>query len=198
MKILAIADIHGDSRLSKELAKKAKKENVDAIIIAGDITWLGQQAKEIISPFVKEGKTVFAIPGNHDPLSLSKDLEDSYKGVIDLHAKNFSKDKIGFFGSGTTDWGFDEDEKQVFKELSLSHKGIKDLKKKIMVTHCPPEGSQIELMGYPGSKAVKKAIDKFNPNFVICGHIHPGGGLAEKFGDTQVLNVARKPAIFEI
>jgi len=198
MKILAIADIHGDSTLSKELAKKAKKENVDAIIVAGDITWFGQPARDIISPFIKEKKLVLTIPGNHDPESLSKDLEHVYKGVIDLHKKNFSKSKIGFFGTGTTDWGFEEDEEQVYKELFLAHKGIKNLKKKIMITHCPPEGSKIELMGYPGSRGIKKAIDKFKPDFLICGHIHPGGGLVEKIGETTVLNVARKAAVFEI
>jgi len=198
MKILAIADIHGDSSLSKKLAKKAKKENVDAVIIAGDLTWFGQPAKDIISPFIKEGKPVLAIPGNHDPESISKDLENTYKGVLDLHKKNFSKEGIGFFGTGTTDWGFKDDETKVYAELKDAHKKIKNFKKKIMVTHCPPEGSKIELMGYPGSRAIRRAIDKFQPDFVICGHIHPGGGLAEKFGKTNVLNVARHPAIFEI
>ena len=198
MKILAIADIHGDSSLSKRLAKKAKKENVDVIIIAGDLTWFGQPTKDIIGPFIKEGKPVLTIPGNHDPESISSDLENVYKGVIDLHKKNFSKKNVGFFGTGTTDWGFDEDEKQVYKELSFAHKGIKNLNKKIMITHCPPEGSKIEAMGYPGSRGIRKAIDKFKPNFLICGHIHQGGGLTEKFGKTKVLNVARKPVIFEI
>lgn len=197
-KILAIADIHGDSRLVKKAAKKAKKENVDMVIIAGDLTWFGQPAQEIISPFLKNKKPVLTIPGNHDPETISQELEQIYKGTIDLHKKDFIKDKIGFFGTGTTDWGFYEDGKQVYSELKKAHNKIKDLKKKIMVVHCPPEGSKIELLGYPGSRGVRNALDKFKPDFLICGHMHEGGGLIEKIGKTKILNVARKPIIFEI
>ena len=67
-----------------------------------------------------------------------------------------------------------------------------------MITHCPPAGSKIELMGFPGSEGIKKAIKKFSPDFLICGHIHEGGGLIEKIYNTQVMNVSRTPTIFEI
>ena len=198
MKILAVSDVHGDSGLIKRLAKKAEKEKVDMIIIAGDLTWFNQPAKNIISPFIENKKPILAIHGNHDVQTLSSELERVYKGVVDLHGKNFTKNNIGFFGSGTTDWGFYEDEKQVYKELSRAHEKIKDLKKKIMVAHCPPEGSKIELLGFPGSRGVRKAIDKFKQDFLICGHIHQGGGIIEKIGNTKVINVARSPVIFEI
>lgn len=197
-KILAISDLHGDSRLAKDAAKKADKEKVDLIIIAGDLTWFGQPAKEIISPFLKEGRLVLTIPGNHDPETISEEISHVYKGAIDVHKKNFQKDQIGFFGTGTTDWGFYEDGKQVYNELNKAHKNIKDLKKKIMISHCPPEGSKIELLGYPGSRGVRKALDKFKPDFLICGHMHEGGGLIETIGKTKVINSARKAIIFEI
>ena len=197
-KILAVADIHGDTRFVKKLAKQAKDEKVDMVIVAGDWTWFGQPTKEIVSPFLKNKTPVLAIHGNHDPETMSEELAQVYKGVVDLHKKNYQKNEIGFFGSGTTDWGFYEDEKQVYKELSSAHKGIKNLKKKIMVSHGPPEGSKIELMGLPGSRGVRKAIDKFKPDFLICGHMHDGGGIIEKIGKTTVMNVARKAKIFEI
>ena len=197
-KILAIADLHGDSRLVNKLAKQAKKEKVDMVIVAGDWTWFGQPTKKIVSPFLKNKTPVLAIQGNHDPDTISEELSQVYKGVIDMHKKNYSKNKIGFFGSGTTDWGFYEDEKQVYKELSKAHKDIENLKKKIMITHCPPEGSKIELMGFPGSRGIRKAMDKFKPDVLICGHIHEGGGITEKIGKTTVMNVARKAKIFEI
>ena len=66
------------------------------------------------------------------------------------------------------------------------------------MTHCPPTGSAIELMGFPGSYGVRKAIQKFKPNFVICGHIHDGGGLVENIDGAKVINAARYPVIFEI
>ena len=50
-KILAIGDIHGDSTLMKKLAKRAKDENVDIVILAGDLTYAEREFKDVIKPF---------------------------------------------------------------------------------------------------------------------------------------------------
>ena len=69
LKILAVGDIHGDSKLVEKLAKKAKDENVDLVIIAGDLTFLENSTKNLIGPFIKEKKEVILIPGNHETMS---------------------------------------------------------------------------------------------------------------------------------
>ena len=56
MKILASGDIHGDTKLAEALADKAEKENVDLVILAGDITFADQSTKNIIGPFEKAKK----------------------------------------------------------------------------------------------------------------------------------------------
>jgi len=198
MKILAIADTHGDSDLVKKIGEMANKENVDLILHAGDLTWFNEKKEGIIKPLIKKGREILMVHGNHDSSTTIKEFSEIYPGIIDLHKKGIEKEGIGFFGSGTTDWGFVEDEKQVFDELNYAHKKIKHLDKKVMLTHGPPSGSKIELLGFPGSRGVRKAIDKFKPDFVICGHIHEGAGLKEKIGNTKVINVARTPTIFEI
>ncbi len=38
-KILAIGDIHGNTSLARKLADKAVRENVDVVILAGDLTF---------------------------------------------------------------------------------------------------------------------------------------------------------------
>ena len=45
LKILAVGDIHGDTGLVKKLAEKAEKENVDLVIIAGDLTFIEKSTK---------------------------------------------------------------------------------------------------------------------------------------------------------
>ena len=49
-KILAIGDIHGDTGLAEKLAKRAVKENVDLVILAGDITWFNQSFQGVVGP----------------------------------------------------------------------------------------------------------------------------------------------------
>jgi uncharacterized protein len=196
MKILAIADIHGDLSLVKKIEKLAKKEKVDMILLGGDQTWFQEKVEGLVKPLTNQ--PTLMIHGNHEPEALVKKWEKIYPNVKNLHKNHHIQNEIGFFGSGTTDWGFVEDEKQVFEELKYAHKKIKHLDKKVMLSHCPPSGSKIELLGFPGSNGVRKAIDKFKPDFVICGHMHEGAGLKEKFGNTKVINVARYPHIFEI
>lgn len=199
-RILAVSDIHGDSRLVEKLAKRAKKENVDLVIIAGDLTLFEQSTKNLIGPFIRENKEVLLLPGNHETMSTIKTLTEIYPKTKHLHGYSLKKDDLGIFGAGYDSaigpfWIEDE---EIFNTLKKGHDKIKDLKKKIMVTHTPPRGGISEFTGISGSKAVEKAIKEFKPDVLITGHIHEAGGLQEKIGKTIVLHVARKPTIFEI
>jgi len=199
-RILAVGDIHGDSKLVEKLAKKAKEENVDLVIIAGDLTWVEQSTKNLIGPFIKENKEVILIPGNHETMSTITPLTQIYPGTRHVHGYSVIKGDIGIFGSGyesSTGPFFVEDE-EIFKVLKKGNEKIKDLKKKIMVTHAHHKGSIAEFSGFPGSKAVEKAIREFKPDVLISAHIHEAGGLQEKIGKTKVFHVGRKPTIFEI
>ena len=199
-KILAVGDIHGDTKFVERLAKKAKDEEVDLVILAGDLTFLEKSTKNIIGPFVKEKKEVVLIPGNHETMSTINTLTQIYEGTKHVHGYSVKKGDLGIFGSGyepSTGPFFIEDE-EIFKVLKKGNEKIKDSKKKIMVTHAHPKGSVAEFSGFPGSNAVKKAIKEFKPDILISAHIHEAGGLQEKIGKTKIIHVGRKPKIFEI
>jgi uncharacterized protein len=201
-KILAVGDIHGDTGLVKKLAKKAEKENVDLVILAGDLTMGGEETDNLIKPFQKAKKQVLLIPGNHEGPETTEFLSKVYDNATNIHGYSFKpkKDKnLGIFGAGTVDWGIEgSSSDEILALLKKGHKYIKDSKKKIMVTHMHPRGSKQEFSGFEGSVAVKKAIKDFKPDILITGHIHEAGGLQEKIGETTVINVSRKPTVFEI
>ncbi len=199
-KILAVGDIHGDTGLVKKLAERAKKENVDIVILAGDITFAELSLKNIIGPFAKAKKDILIVPGNHESISTTAFLSEVYAPYSKhLHGYSFKKNNVGFFGAGTADMGPNQiEDAEIFKLLNKSHKKIKDLSKKVMVTHIHPKGSKSEFSGFEGSEAVKKAIKEFKPDIAICSHIHEAGGIEEKIGKTKVVNVSKKPKIFEI
>lgn len=199
-KILAVGDIHGDTHLTSQLAKKAKKEKVDLVILAGDLTFLEQSTENLIGPFVKANKEVAIIPGNHERNSVINFLTDIYPNTKNIHGYSIIKNDIGIFGAGySTNTGpFWISEKELFEFLSKGYEKIKDLKKKIMVTHMHHAGSKAELTGFQGSKAILKAIKKFKPDILISAHIHEAGGLEEQVGKTRVINVSRKAKIFEL
>ena len=196
MRILAVSDIHGDLGLVKKVEKLIDKEKVDLVILAGDQTWFSQNTKNLVGPLTK--KPALIIPSNHETEETLLMWEKAYPNLKSIHSKSFEKEGVGFFGSGTLEWGLKNKKSPVYEELKKGHEKIKHLNKKIMVTHEPPAGSKIELLGFPGTEGIKKAIENFSPNFLICGHIHEGGGLIEKINKTTVMNVSRSPTIFEI
>ncbi len=89
-------------------------------------------------------------------------------------------------------------EKRAFDKLRKNFEKIKTLEKKILVTHMHAAGTRSELSGFPGSSGIRKAIDKFQPDLFISGHIHELEGMEEKIGKTKVVNVGRRGKIIEI
>ena len=91
-------------------------------------------------------------------------------------------------------------EDEIFYNLKKGFQGVKDLKKRIMVTHIHPEKSIIEKFSrfVAGSKSVRKAIDEFKPDILICGHVHEAEGLEEQIGNTKVINVSKSGMIIEV
>lgn len=198
-KILAIGDIHGDTGLVKKLADKAKKENVDLVILAGDLTLMNGSTENLIGPFVKAGKKVLLLHGNHEGIATTDFLSELYPDTKNLHGYSVSHNNIGIFGAGGADLGIDRMSETQFKKIiGKAHSHIKDMQKKILVTHMHPAGSKAEFSGFEGSKSIRKAIEKYQPDFAIFSHIHEASGMEEKIGKTRVINVSRKEKIFEV
>ncbi|MBU2561042.1 MAG: metallophosphoesterase [Nanoarchaeota archaeon] len=204
LKILAASDIHGDTDLVKKLAEQAEKENVDLVVLCGDLT-LGEMSTEnLIGPFAKRHKKVLLIPGNHETVATADFLAELYEPEArNIHGYSVKYKDVGIFGAGgATNVGpqppIDEDE--MYDLLKKGFDKIRYLKKKIMVTHIHPTDTKMEKLSrfVPGSEAVKKAVERFKPDILLCGHVHEAEGLEEKIGKTRVINVGRKGKIINI
>ena len=198
-KILAIGDLHGNTRLVRKLVVKAKKENVDLVILAGDIVLSEDNVTGIVGPFTEAKKQVLLIPGNHESIATIDFLAEMYDKAENIHGYSFVKGDLGIFGAGGGDIGENVvSDSDIFYLLKKGYERVKGLKKKIMVTHMHPEGSKSEFSGFPGSKAVRKAVKYFQPDILINAHLHEAGGIEEKIGKTRVINVSEKEKVFEI
>lgn len=199
LKILAAGDIHGDTSLVKKLAEQAKKEKVDLVILAGDLTMAESSTKNLIGPFVKAGKKVVLIPGNHETIATANFLAELYPNTKNLHGYAIKEGDVGIFGAGGADIGITTiSEKEMFSTLKRAYEGVKGMKKKIMLTHMHPSGSISEMSGFAGSRSIRKAVQYFQPDLLIHSHIHETEGIEDKIGKTKVLNVGRKGRIIEI
>ncbi|MBU0957517.1 MAG: metallophosphoesterase [Nanoarchaeota archaeon] len=197
LRILAAGDIHGDSRLSKLLAEKAERENVDLVILTGDITSL-IETKNIIKPFKDKHKKVLMIPGNWEDITTVDVLAELYgSNTKNIHGYSVREGDVGIFGAGGA-IGFNTTEKDIFETLRRGNKALEGLDKKIMVTHMHAKGTKSEASGFEGSKGIRKAIEKFKPRYLLHSHIHEAEGVEEIIGTTKVINVGKKGKIIEI
>jgi len=200
LKILAAGDIHGDTGLAEKLAQRAEKEHCDLVILCGDLTMMEQSTDNLIGPFVKRNEKVLLIPGNHETVATADFLADLYK-VKNLHGYSVKYKDVGLFGCGGANIGLHQlEEKEIFDLLKKSFDKIKYLGKRIMVTHVHPKDSKIEKFTkfFPGSSGVKKAIDTFKPDLLLCSHVHEAEGIEEKIGKTKVINVGKMGKIIEL
>ncbi|MDO8740549.1 MAG: metallophosphoesterase [Candidatus Woesearchaeota archaeon] len=200
LKILAAGDIHGDMSLAEKLAEQAKRENVDLVILCGDLTMGDRSTTNLIGPFKKRNEKVLLIPGNHETVATADFLAEVY-GVKNIHGYSVKYGNVGIFGAGGANIGlFQMDEKEIYDLLKKGFDKIKELSKKIMVTHVHPSGTKMEKFTqfFPGSSGIKRAIEKFHPDILLCSHVHEAEGIEEMVGKTRVINVGKKGKIIEI
>ncbi|MAG61315.1 hypothetical protein CMI43_00625 [Candidatus Pacearchaeota archaeon] len=195
-KILAASDIHGDTDATKKLAAKAKKENVDLVVLAGDLSGF-VETEGILKPFIDNDQKVVFVPGNWDS-SVTADVLTKMYGVKNVGKHYVKYGDVGVFGVGSPDGQLDLNEKKAFNKLKKDFSKIKDLEKKIMVSHIHAAGTKSEFSGIPGSTGVRKAIEEFQPDIFLSGHIHEAEGLKDQVGKTKVFSVGEKGKIIEI
>ena len=140
------------------------------------------------------------IPGNHETVATADFLAQQYS-AINLHGYSIKLGDVGLFGCGGANIGlFQLTEKEIYDLLQKSHEKIKDSKKKVMVTHVHPSGTIIEKFTsfFPGSDGLRKAVEKFKPDLLLCSHVHEAEGIEEMLGKTKVINVGKKGKIIKI
>ena len=201
MKILAAGDIHGDIDQVKKLAMQAKAEDVDLVVLSGDLTMGEMHTQGLIGPFKKVGKKVVLVPGNHETLATADFLAELY-GVKNLHGYSIYMGDVGIFGAGSANIGlFQLPENEITAILKKGFDRIKDVKTKIMVTHVHPDKTLMSKFSenlFPGSVAVRRFIEQNQPDIAICSHVHEAEGIEENIGKTKIINVGKKGRIIEL
>lgn len=192
MKILASSDIHGDKELVKELAERAEEEEADLVVVCGDLTEFGGNLEGLIGPFKAKNKRILLIPGNHESFSTLKELAEIYKpGVKVLQNRPFRVGGVSFFSPKSI---------SSFLQDPLNSLEEKGKEKRVMVTHPPPLGTELDFLRgrHVGSPLVRRIIEDFQPDLCLCGHIHENFGKIDKIGRTKVVNVGRKGKVIEV
>lgn len=178
MKLLQIADIHGNENAIHRIKEILAKRKIDLVVICGDITNFGpiSFAEKFLDAIPI--KTI-AIPGNCDTIEVVNYIQNSGKGI---HAKKVVIGRetfIGYGGSPLTPFNtpFEFEEEIIFNKLDKIME-----KNCILVLHCPAKGHlDFAREKHLGSESILKIVEKYAPKLVLSAHIHEARGV-EKNG----------------
>jgi uncharacterized protein len=197
LKILAAGDLHGSEAIAENLARKAKRDKVDLVILAGDISSPFKKEK-VLGHFRERGLETIFVPGNWDSDLDVKFMKEMYS-ANSLERGYVKKGEIGFFGIGNSNFKLDHDiEKDIPKLQEIFKLTEGKLRKRVLVSHLHVAGSKAEFSGFKGSYVLRKIIEELKPDLVISSHIHEAEGIEEKIKKTKIIQVGSKGTTFKI
>ncbi|MEA1925420.1 MAG: metallophosphoesterase [Candidatus Altiarchaeota archaeon] len=198
MMYMVLADIHGSIENLDKAIEYARKEGIKSILLLGDLPAYGEHrspdknirwCEKTLDKLVEFN--LLAIPGNCDSPEIIAELDE--RG-ISLHKKIKVYDDtslIGFGGSTPTPYQtpFELREDEIHENLEKLMKKT-GAEKKILVVHQPPWNTRCDVTNlgvHAGSTAIRGIIEKYQPDLVICSHIHESRGK-DFIGKTRIIN----------
>jgi Icc-related predicted phosphoesterase len=197
LKLLIFSDIHTDWKaLERLLAIEA-----DAYIAAGDqVSWARglDRCGEILKT---RGDRVWVLPGNHETADQISDLCARF-GLNDFHERRFDAGRwtvAGLGCSGPTP--FDTPGEYTEAQLAEKLTPFAGIERLVLVCHAPPYRTALDQIRpglHAGSTAVREFIEKEQPPYFFCGHIHEAEGVSVEIGRTKAWNVGKKGYLLEL
>jgi len=197
LRILGLADLHDCT----ERLEGLKDIRFDIIAFCGDLHngSSKDRARPAAMALASLGTQVLIVPGNMDHRDVVPQLWRE-AGFVLLHQSSFRYKEYGFLGLGgmiARDPRRLEDpnryyhrDEEVYTLLEKAYQEISDARRKIIVVHQPPRGAQDLLYNgeRSGSSELRRFIEDYQPDLVLCGHIHEDRGEC-RIGSTLVVNV---------
>ena len=180
-----------------------RRKTFQQVMLDGVERWMGMAAEKLKGTGVR----VFVCPGNDDEMEVddvvrASDLVELGEGRK-VEIDGFTMISTGW--SNPTPWNThrEESEDALGERIDAMASQLDDLSHAIFNLHCPPFNSGLDeapaidadmklmhggrALRPVGSKAVRQAIDKYQPLLSLHGHIHESKG-AIKLGKTLSIN----------
>jgi Icc-related predicted phosphoesterase len=197
VKLLVFSDIHSDARaLEKLMAIEA-----DYYFCAGDLVNFSRGLDTMGEILKKRGDRVYVIPGNHESAQQITDLCARF-GLNDFHGGQLELDGFHVIGLGYSNrTPFDTPGEYTEEEIEQRLHAFDGVKPMIAVCHVPPHGTMLDRitnLRHAGSKSMRQFLQREQPRYFFCGHIHEAAGAQEKLGETSAMNVGKRGYLLDL
>ncbi|MGA9117126.1 MAG: metallophosphoesterase [Bacteroidota bacterium] len=191
MRILALADIHGDFSAADGILER--EPDFDVLVLAGDVTTRGRSG-EVVPPvrrWCRLGKPLVAVAGNMDTPAVETDLAG--EGVL-INGVGRVIEGVGFTGVSASPLSplrtpNEVAEDELERRAEAGRMSLPRVSFHVLVSHAPPYGVlDATCTGIrAGSRAIREFVLRRDPALVLCGHIHEARGTG-LLGKTLVAN----------
>jgi hypothetical protein len=197
MRLLVFSDIHGDRRaLDKLMATEA-----DHYFCAGDLATWGRGLDEAGPILQRHAERMHVLPGNHESLADTQRMCAQY-GLDSFHERAMRLDDCWVAGLGYSNpTPFHTPGEYSEEELAERLAKFAGLDPLVLICHTPPRGTALDEIRHglhAGSSAVCEFIEKHQPRWFFCGHIHEAAGRSIEMGVTRAVNVGRRGYMLEL
>jgi Icc-related predicted phosphoesterase len=197
MRLLIFSDIHNDKRALERLMDT----EADYYFAAGDLMTWARGIDQVGPVLQRRAGRVYVIPGNHESARDIETLASRY-GLANFHGGRMQVAGYWIGGLGYSNpTPFNTPGEYSEGELRERLRPFEDLKPLVMVCHCPPLGTALDRIGdgvHAGSSSVKDFIDRAQPRYFFCGHIHEAEGTVVQLGPTQAVNAGKRGYLLEL
>lgn len=197
MKLLIFSDIHGDRRALERLMAI----DADYYFCAGDVVSWARGLDAMGDVLKRRGDRVYVLPGNHESPEQITAFAEKY-GLVDFHGGTVEAGGFHIVGLGCSNiTPFGTPGEYTEDELERRLHAFDGLKPMIAICHVPPFGTALDRitnLRHAGSKAMRAFLQREQPRYFFCGHIHEAAGASEKLGETSAMNVGPRGYLLDL
>lgn len=197
MKLLFFSDVHGDlSALARLLETEA-----DYYVACGDLCTWARGFDAVGAILQHRAPNVYVLPGNHESETDIERMCNRF-GLNPLHGRVFEAEGWKIAGLGYSNpTPFDTPGEYSEKEIAERLQVFAGLSPLILACHCPPHGTPLDRVPagrHLGSTAIRDFLERHQPKWFFCGHIHEAEGAQAQLGATRAVNAGKRGYLLEL
>lgn len=197
MKLLIFSDIHSNHKaLEKLVATEA-----DYYFAAGDLVSWARGLEECGKILRPRAKRVYVLPGNHESAAQIASFCNQF-GFHEFHCKAVQIGRHHVAGLGySSPTPFNTPGEYSEAEIAQRLAPFAGLQPLVLICHAPPHGTALDRVRdglHAGSRSVREFVDRHQPEYLFCGHIHEAEGAQVEIGRTKAINVGKRGYLLEL
>jgi hypothetical protein len=197
MKLLIFSDIHSN----RQALERLMAIEADYYFAAGDLVNWGRGLDACGEILKKRADNVYVLPGNHESEDQITRFCNQF-GFRNFHGQTLTVGKYHAAGLGySSPTPFNTPGEYSEAELAARLAHFEKLNPLVLICHAPPHGTALDRIRdnvHGGSQSIRDFIDRHQPEYFFCGHIHEAEGAEITIGRTKAVNVGKRGYLLEL